>query len=134
MSSKITIIGAGSVGSTIAYTLSNEDIACLLYTSIRCEPWKAAGAVKRRRSAPDHGRPRQRPDLYRNGPHQRTGAAPCVLTVYEGERPSGDEGHLRCDRRIRCRELRRKNAGGNDRNIDPGIVEIRKRWRFQLRR
>ena len=27
MSSKITIIGAGSVGSTIAYTLSNEDIA-----------------------------------------------------------------------------------------------------------
>ena len=46
--------------------------------------------------------------------------------------PSGDEGHLRCDRRIRCRELRRKNAGGNDRNIDPGIVEIRKRWRFQL--
>ena len=90
--------------------------------------------LKRRRSAPDHGRPRQRPDLYRNGPHQRTGAAPCVLTVYEGERPSGDEGHLRCDRRIRCRELRRKNAGGNDRNIDPGIVEIRKRWRFQLRR
>lgn len=27
MSSKITIIGAGSVGSTIAYTLSNEDLA-----------------------------------------------------------------------------------------------------------
>lgn len=27
MSSKITIIGAGSVGSTIAYTLANEDIA-----------------------------------------------------------------------------------------------------------
>lgn len=27
MSSKVTIIGAGSVGSTIAYTLSNEDIA-----------------------------------------------------------------------------------------------------------
>ena len=27
MSSKITIIGAGSVGATIAYTLSNEDIA-----------------------------------------------------------------------------------------------------------
>ena len=27
MSSKITIIGAGSVGSTIAYTLSNQDIA-----------------------------------------------------------------------------------------------------------
>ena len=27
MSSKITVIGAGSVGSTIAYTLSNEDIA-----------------------------------------------------------------------------------------------------------
>lgn len=27
MNSKITIIGAGSVGSTIAYTLSNEDIA-----------------------------------------------------------------------------------------------------------
>ena len=27
MSSKITIIGAGSVGSTIAYTLSNDDIA-----------------------------------------------------------------------------------------------------------
>ena len=27
MSRKITIIGAGSVGSTIAYTLSNEDIA-----------------------------------------------------------------------------------------------------------
>ena len=27
MSSKISIIGAGSVGSTIAYTLSNEDIA-----------------------------------------------------------------------------------------------------------
>ena len=27
MKSKITIIGAGSVGSTIAYTLSNEDIA-----------------------------------------------------------------------------------------------------------
>ena len=27
MSSKITIIGAGSVGSTIAYSLSNEDIA-----------------------------------------------------------------------------------------------------------
>ena len=27
MSRKITIIGAGSVGSTIAYTLSNDDIA-----------------------------------------------------------------------------------------------------------
>ena len=27
MSSKITIIGAGSVGSTIAYTLSSQDIA-----------------------------------------------------------------------------------------------------------
>lgn len=27
MSSKITIIGAGSVGATIAYTLSNEEIA-----------------------------------------------------------------------------------------------------------
>ena len=27
MKSKITIIGAGSVGSTIAYTLSNQDIA-----------------------------------------------------------------------------------------------------------
>ncbi len=27
MSSKITVIGAGSVGSTIAYTLSNGDIA-----------------------------------------------------------------------------------------------------------
>ena len=27
MSSKITIIGAGSVGSTIAYTLANQDIA-----------------------------------------------------------------------------------------------------------
>lgn len=27
MSSKITIIGAGSVGSTIAYTLSGQDIA-----------------------------------------------------------------------------------------------------------
>ena len=27
MSNKITIIGAGSVGATIAYTLSNEDIA-----------------------------------------------------------------------------------------------------------
>ena len=27
MSSKITIIGAGSVGSTIAYNLSNNDIA-----------------------------------------------------------------------------------------------------------
>ena len=27
MSSKITIIGAGSVGSTIAYTLSNKDFA-----------------------------------------------------------------------------------------------------------
>ena len=27
MSSKITIIGAGNVGSTIAYTLSNSDIA-----------------------------------------------------------------------------------------------------------
>ena len=26
MSSKITIIGAGSVGSTIAYTLANQDI------------------------------------------------------------------------------------------------------------
>ena len=34
MSSKITIIGAGSVGSTIAYTLSSQDIACLLYTSV----------------------------------------------------------------------------------------------------
>ena len=27
MSSKITVIGAGNVGATIAYTLSNEDIA-----------------------------------------------------------------------------------------------------------
>lgn len=27
MKSKITVIGAGSVGATIAYTLSNEDIA-----------------------------------------------------------------------------------------------------------
>ena len=27
MSSKITIIGAGSVGATIAYTLSSQDIA-----------------------------------------------------------------------------------------------------------
>ena len=27
MGSKITIIGAGSVGATIAYTLSNENIA-----------------------------------------------------------------------------------------------------------
>ena len=27
MSSKITIVGAGSVGATIAYTLSGEDIA-----------------------------------------------------------------------------------------------------------
>lgn len=27
MSSKITIIGAGSVGATIAYTLSTQDIA-----------------------------------------------------------------------------------------------------------
>ena len=27
MSSKVTIIGAGSVGSTIAYTLSGQDIA-----------------------------------------------------------------------------------------------------------
>ncbi|MCI8502970.1 MAG: L-lactate dehydrogenase, partial [Dorea sp.] len=27
MSSKITIIGAGSVGATIAYTLSGQDIA-----------------------------------------------------------------------------------------------------------
>ena len=27
MSSKITIIGTGSVGSTIAYTLSSQDIA-----------------------------------------------------------------------------------------------------------
>ena len=27
MNSKITIIGAGSVGSTIAYTLSGEDMA-----------------------------------------------------------------------------------------------------------
>ena len=79
----------------------------------------------------DHGND----PTYTGTDHTREhGAAPCVLTVYEGERPSGDEGHLRCDRRIRCRELRRKNAGGNDRNIDPGIVEIRKRWRFQLRR
>lgn len=27
MSSKITVIGAGSVGSTIAYTLSNQNVA-----------------------------------------------------------------------------------------------------------
>ena len=69
---------------------------------------------------PDHGRPRQRPDLYRNGPHQRTGAAPCVLTVYEGERPSGDEGHLCRDRRIRCRKLRRKMPEGT---IGTSILE-----------
>lgn len=44
MSSKITIIGAGSVGSTIAYTLSNEDIASEI-VMIDVNKQKVAGEV-----------------------------------------------------------------------------------------
>ncbi len=44
MSSKITIIGAGSVGSTIAYTLSNEDIASEI-VMIDINRQKVAGEV-----------------------------------------------------------------------------------------
>ena len=44
MSSKITIIGAGSVGSTIAYTLSNEDIASKI-VMIDINKQKAEGEV-----------------------------------------------------------------------------------------
>jgi len=43
MSSKITIIGAGSVGSTIAYTLSNEDAHLRSSSSILIE--KVEGEV-----------------------------------------------------------------------------------------
>ena len=44
MSSKITIIGAGSVGATIAYTLSNEDIASEI-VMIDINKQKAEGEV-----------------------------------------------------------------------------------------
>lgn len=44
MSSKITIIGAGSVGATIAYTLSSEDIASEI-VMIDINKEKAAGEV-----------------------------------------------------------------------------------------
>ena len=44
MSSKITIIGAGSVGSTIAYTLSSQDIASELVL-IDINKKKAEGEV-----------------------------------------------------------------------------------------
>ncbi|MDO4556830.1 MAG: 2-dehydropantoate 2-reductase N-terminal domain-containing protein, partial [Lachnospiraceae bacterium] len=44
MSSKITIIGAGSVGSTIAYTLANGDIASEI-VMIDINKQKVAGEV-----------------------------------------------------------------------------------------
>ena len=44
MSSKITIIGAGSVGATIAYTLSSQDIASELVL-IDINKQKAEGEV-----------------------------------------------------------------------------------------
>ena len=53
MSSKITIIGAGSVGSTIAYTLSGQDIASELVL-IGFNGYRAGDVF-------------QRPDLYCSG-------------------------------------------------------------------
>ena len=49
MSSKITIIGAGSVGSTIAYTLSSQDIASEIVL-IDINKKKAEGEVLLQRS------------------------------------------------------------------------------------
>ena len=49
MSRKITIIGAGSVGATIAYTLSQDDIASEI-VMIDVNRDKAEGEVKEQRS------------------------------------------------------------------------------------
>ena len=40
MSSKITIIGAGSVGSTIAYTLAHDEIASEIVLTSTKKRWK----------------------------------------------------------------------------------------------
>ena len=45
MKSKITVIGAGSVGATIAYTLSNEDIIATEIVLIDINKQKAEGEV-----------------------------------------------------------------------------------------
>ena len=77
MKSKITVIGAGSVGATIAYTLSNEDIATEIVL-IDINKQKAEGEVMDiwqqevhyygyRYYAPQHGRRISREPIEENG-------------------------------------------------------------------